>query len=56
MKKFLWILFIIIILAGGGFLYYYLTINPNTTTNMANPASVYCEQNGGTIEIVQVNS
>jgi hypothetical protein len=23
---------------------------------MANPASVYCEQNGGTIEIVQVNS
>ena len=64
MKKFLFTLLVIVVILAGGF--YYFVKNPDlplsqqylpmlgisvTPTQIANPASVYCEQNSGTVEI-----
>ena len=60
MKKIIWTL-IIILLLGTGFRYVifntdildkFLGQNMTEETTLANPASVYCEQQSGTLEIV----
>jgi putative hemolysin len=50
-KKLLRILLIIVILAGGACFYYYLPTGNTKTTEITNPASVFCQQNSGTLEI-----
>ncbi|MFZ2150777.1 MAG: DUF333 domain-containing protein [Candidatus Absconditicoccaceae bacterium] len=57
MKKILWMLFIAIIIVGGGLFVIKtqtnrLTVIPTNISNLANPASVYCEQHSGTLEII----
>ncbi|MFZ2150773.1 MAG: DUF333 domain-containing protein [Candidatus Absconditicoccaceae bacterium] len=57
MKKILWMLFIAIIIVGGGLFVIKtqtnrLTIIPTNISTLANPASVYCQQHSGTLEII----
>jgi len=47
------LLFIVATILGGGIGWYvYTNQNPSDDITIANPASVYCEDQGGTLEIM----